>query len=556
VISVFAEGDSTLVQERIVARARLILGTMSLAAIYIDPTRPVSYVNTALVLLVAYVVASLLFLLALGQMQSLPSRAPFIAHALDIVALAVLTLLTGAYSSPLFPFFTFIVLAAAFRWGYRETLGTTFVLVWVILLETLLLITRTDLSGSQVELNLFLIRITYMAMTGVLLAFLASHQKQLQIESALVARILSKLRSETTLDLALESTGRELLRAFGASAVAIAVREARSGQAVLWTLMEADGEIQRTPLSPAEADDYLAKAPTAFVLRRRRSRFVITAVRKGSVGSVATTLAPAQPFSTALASSASYEDHWFGRIFVYDPSRRVRNVDGLGLLTRVIDSTAPALHSIFLIRRLRSRSEASERARLARELHDTSVQSLIGLEMDVMALSRKTTDNSLRDAIDTVHSRLQYEIKALRNLMAHLNKDITGTRSLTERLTEMLAQFQVDTGIRARLLSSAALAVPPRMSQELQRIVEAALSNVRRHSGATYVDVTLERDGDGWLMVIEDDGVAGREGSRKATVAPWSIRERVIALGGQLVVEPRSKAGLRLEIKLPAFVSA
>jgi len=120
----------------------------------------------------------------------------------------------------------------------------------------------------------------------------------------------------------------------------------------------------------------------------------------------------------------------------------------------------------------------------------------------------------------------------------------------------MLAQFQVDTGIRARLLSSAALAVPPRMSQELQRIVEAALSNVRRHSGATYVDVTLERDGDGWLMVIEDDGVAGREGSRKATVAPWSIRERVIALGGQLVVEPRSKAGLRLEIKLPAFVSA
>ena len=57
-------------------------------------------------------------------------------------------------------------------------------------------------------------------------------------------------------------------------------------------------------------------------------------------------------------------------------------------------------------------------------------------------------------------------------------------------------------------------------------------------------------------MVIEDDGVAGRESSRKATVAPWSIRERVIALGGQLVVEPRSKAGLRLEIKLPALVSA
>ena len=176
--------------------------------------------------------------------------------------------------------------------------------------------------------------------------------------------------------------------------------------------------------------------------------------------------------------------------------------------------------------------------------------------MDVMALSRKTADSSLRESIDAVHSRLQYEIRGLRNLMAHLNKSSVGSRSINERLTEMLAQFQVDTGIRARLMSAAALAVPPRMGMELQRIVEAALSNVRRHSGATYVDVTLERVGDGWLLVIEDDGVAGRETARKATVAPWSIRERVTALGGQLVVEPREKSGLRVEIKLPAFVSA
>jgi two-component system nitrate/nitrite sensor histidine kinase NarX len=140
--------------------------------------------------------------------------------------------------------------------------------------------------------------------------------------------------------------------------------------------------------------------------------------------------------------------------------------------------------------------------------------------------------------------------------MAHLNKGSSGSRSITERLTETLARFQVDTGIRARLLSSAALAVPPRLGMELQRIVEAALSNVRRHSGATYVDVTLERDGDGWLLVIEDDGVAGRETARKATIAPWSIRERVTALGGQLVVEPRDTSGLRVEIKLPAFVTA
>src|SRR6185436_8644153 len=307
---------------------------------------------------------------------------------------------------------TFVVLAAAFRWGYRETLGTTLVLVWVILVETLVLITRgTLIAGSAFELNQFLVRVTYKAITGVLLAYLASHQKQLQRESALVARILSRLRSETTLDAALETTGHELIRAFGARALAIAVREARAGQAALWTLSDGDAEILRSPLTADEAERYLGKAPGAFVLKRRRSTIVITAVRKGSVGAVKTTLTPAQPFGTALVASAGYEEQWFGRVFLYDPTRRVSNVEGLGLLARVVDFTAPALHSVFLIRRLRSRSEASERARLARELHDTSVQSLIGLEMDVMALSRRTADAFLRNAIDGIHARLQEEIQ-------------------------------------------------------------------------------------------------------------------------------------------------
>jgi signal transduction histidine kinase len=226
-----------------------------------------------------------------------------------------------------------------------------------------------------------------------------------------------------------------------------------------------------------------------------------------------------QTFKTALVTTASFEDDWFGRVFLYDPSRRINSVDSLGLLARVVEFTAPALHSVFLIRRLRSRSEASERARLARELHDTSVQSLIGLEMEVTALSRRTTDSSLRGAIDSVHARLQQEIASLRTLMSHLNKGSHGSGSLTERLTEMLARFQVETNIRARLLSSAALSAPPRIGQEMVRLVEAALSNVRRHSGATTVDVIVERDGDGWLLVIEDNGMG-----RSAAASRWPLR--------------------------------
>ncbi len=106
-------------------------------AIYVDPTRPVRFATEAYALLVAYVIASVLYLVV-RQPAADACRGGWrsSAHAFDGIWLAVLTSITGASSSPLFPFFTFIVLAAAFRWGYRETLGTTFLLIWVILVET------------------------------------------------------------------------------------------------------------------------------------------------------------------------------------------------------------------------------------------------------------------------------------------------------------------------------------------------------------------------------------------------------------------------------------
>jgi signal transduction histidine kinase len=554
VISAF-ETEDIGAQERVLARARVVLAAASLAAIYLDPTAPVRYVGAAFALLGLYLFGSLVFLVVVSSTPRLPRRTGLVAHIFDVVWLAILTSLTGAASSPLFPFFTYIVLAAAFRWGYRETLATTLVILWVILAEALLLVSRSGSpDSSPFELNLFLVRVTYLALAGVLLAYMASHEKKLRLESALVARILSRLRSGT-LDAALNTTGRELLNAFDARSVALVVRETSSGQTHLWSLDKGQDEMERAPLSRSEADNYLAKAPAACILKRGRKGNVITATSRGSVGSMTTTLAPEGSFHTALVVTASFEEYWFGRIFLYDPARRSRSVVALRQLSRVMEFTAPALHSMFLIRRLRSRSEASERARLARELHDTSVQSLIGLEMDVMALSRRTGDAFLRNAIDGIHARLQEEIQGLRTLMAHLSKSAPSAGSITERLTEILARFQVDTGIRTRLLSSAALAAPPRITQELLRLVEAALSNVRRHSGATQADVILERFGDGWMLAIEDDGVGGRDGRRQPTVAPWSIRERVTALGGQLVVEPRKDAvGVRVEIRLPAFV--
>lgn len=555
-ISLFESSSESAAQERVLARARLAMATASLLAIFADPTEPLVAPDLAYALLLAYVVFSLLYLLALPSLERQRRWTAAAAHAVDVAWLAFVTSVTGASSSPLFVFFTFVVVAAAFRWGYIETLATTLVVLWVLLLEGVFLSPQVA-GGTAFELNWFLVRVSYLAIAGVLLAYLASHQKQLRLESALVARLLSRLRSETTMDAALETTGRELLRACGARALGIAVRVESSGETIYWTLASSSQEIQRTELPQTEGDAYLADAPSAFILKRRRKGIFMIATSRGVVGPLPSQITPAYPFTIALVASASYPE-WFGRVFVFDPVRRISNIAGVQLLARVTEAISPALHTIFLIARLRARSEASERARLARELHDTSIQSLIGLEMEVLALSRRTADANLRQAMNGVHSRLQQEIRGLRNLMSHLGKTAASSGSITDRLAEMLARFQVESGIAARLVSSAAIAVPSRLAPEILRLMEAALSNVRRHSGATYVNVSLDRHGDGWLLVVEDDGQGfrsiGRAGGRPQVVAPWSLRERVAALGGQLVVDRRKGVGVRIEITLPSFV--
>jgi signal transduction histidine kinase len=543
-----------ITDERVLARARVFLSATSFVAIYLDPTEPSRYVAVAYGLLLLYVAGSIGLVVALRTARGWPTWAPLLTHLVDICWLAMIAAVTGASSILLLPFLTFVLVSAAYRWGFTGTITTTAAVCLVLFAEAF--------GFGQ---NQFIIRAAYTGIAGVLLAYFASYQEQLQLESKTVARLLSRLQPETGMDSALEIVAHELLATFGAQSVAIGVRGADTGHASVWILSSGDElAFRRLPLTTSDMQSYLFDANAAFTLTKRRDGpYVTTAIdATGAATSSHTAAVDAPPiaFASAIAATMSSDEEWFGRVFLFEPPRRHRGVTGLRLLQRITNSITPALRSLYETGRLQSRAEAAERARIARDLHDTSIQSLIGVEMELLALSRRAGDATLRTALADIQFRLRSEIRALRYLLSPPENTSVDATALTQRLTETLAQFQIESGIRARFVSVGAVAVPPSLGRELLLLVHAALSNVRRHSAATCVDVALERDGNGWLLIIEDDGSGFTDGSRfrdrKAAAAPWSIRERVSAMGGQLVVERRQGAqGVRLEVRLPPLVT-
>jgi signal transduction histidine kinase len=158
-----------------------------------------------------------------------------------------------------------------------------------------------------------------------------------------------------------------------------------------------------------------------------------------------------------------------------------------------------------------------------------------------------------------IQEMLRGEVLNLRELMQQMKPQDLSPRQLLDFLAEYVDRFWRETGISASFVSDLdEVSLPPAVCREVARIVQEALVNVRKHSGAQNVIVRLGREPKAWKLEVDDDGrgfdFEGRlsqeelDDSRKG---PVIIKERVRAIGGQLTVESSRGRGARLEISLP-----
>jgi two-component system nitrate/nitrite sensor histidine kinase NarX len=158
-----------------------------------------------------------------------------------------------------------------------------------------------------------------------------------------------------------------------------------------------------------------------------------------------------------------------------------------------------------------------------------------------------------------VQGLLRDEVLKLRELMQEMKSLDLDSRKLVPFLADTVERFERETGIKARFRSEVSQpSMPARMCRELARIVQEGLVNVRKHSQAQQVFVSLSsRDGK-WNVSIEDDGCGFPFAGRLSHVeldssgkGPLVIKERVRLVEGELTIESNPGKGTRLEVSVP-----
>ncbi|MBI2829106.1 MAG: MCP four helix bundle domain-containing protein [Acidobacteria bacterium] len=203
-------------------------------------------------------------------------------------------------------------------------------------------------------------------------------------------------------------------------------------------------------------------------------------------------------------------------------------------------------------------AQEEERRSLARELHDAVGQALTAIKMEMgVALRGVDADSRARQALEDARMIAESTLQNVRDLSQLLHPSMLDDFGLPEALGAYLRSFSKRTGIRAQL-SHARMneRLPPEVEVCVYRIVQEALTNVARHSGASYCTVALVRRAGSLHLTIEDDG-RGIDTTTAATpdvrrgLGIIGMRERAQALYGSFVAENRREGGMRVMVRLP-----
>jgi signal transduction histidine kinase/ligand-binding sensor domain-containing protein len=226
-------------------------------------------------------------------------------------------------------------------------------------------------------------------------------------------------------------------------------------------------------------------------------------------------------------------------------------------------SVAGVLGLVALVWRLhvgRVRAEMSillaERARVAREIHDTLLQGLFGvaLRCDAIAAEVETTAPQLSAHFTELRHGVEQYVREARQSILGLRSPALERLGLATALRSTGEQLTAGTPVRFVFESTGPRrACRPDLEEHLLRIGQEAITNAVRHAHATAVRAELRYASDGIVLRVSDDGrgVDPGQAERAGALGLAGMRERARAAGGVVRIESAAGRGTSVEVRVP-----
>jgi signal transduction histidine kinase len=484
-------------------------------------------------------------------------------HLLDLLAFSVLIVATSGATSPFFVSLLFLLVCAAIRWQHRGTLWTGAGAALVYAGASSYAAYVLGMPGFDTET--FAIRVASLAVMTALLAYLASHQRRFQNEISRLAawpRSVSQDRMEVLSEIL--GCVADFMRAprvlltwtdpddgrmhiawrTDTEIMTTSVDDAAFGSVVLPQL---EGRSFHTSDAAVERAGIVVVTPRGFLRRRCqpidarfRARFDIHAVHSW-------------PLDGEIVH---------GRLFCLDKS--AMPLDDLVLGEFVARVATSRLDSFYLLDRLRAASALDARVRVARDLHDSLLQSQAGAALQLLA-ARRMLDRDVPSAkqhLQEIQGHLERGEMEMRSFIRGLRPTLHvpgSAKGLRARLHELREQLERQWTVGVELtLDGVADDLPPELAEQVYRLILEGVVNAARHADASAVSVDLSIDGSNVQLTIADDGKGfpfngtyDLAALGRMNKGPMTLKERVTELRGDLTLTSETNTGTRLFITVP-----
>lgn len=227
---------------------------------------------------------------------------------------------------------------------------------------------------------------------------------------------------------------------------------------------------------------------------------------------------------------------------------------GVGMLRRTNRELLAARHELTRL------AVAEERARIARDLHDTLGHSLTVIAFKTELVGRLLPADPVRAKAEAADAEV-----ASREALATIRETVTGFRrpTLRQELDGITATLAA-AGIEPSVMEPGE-ALPPSVDTLLAWAVREGATNILRHSRARHASIVVGREGSEAFVELTDDGPGERAAAARRTAAAHpappgagsgliGLEERVAGSGGRIEAGPRDAGGYRLRVTIPVEV--